>query len=190
MIVLKPFIIDPSQWLEAAWVDRIQLPDVEIPATDTEPARTEPGAIAEAQIQCVSYHPTQIDMLRADAARLGTPLDDREAELAAWVAAHTPPPPPPPPSPEEIQAEIVVSTQKRLDDFARTRLYDGNLSACTYATSSVPKFKTEGQYCVHARDATWAKLYQMLAEVEAGTRPVPTGYADIEPELPVLAWPN
>lgn len=35
-----------------------------------------------------------------------------------------------------------------------------------------------------------AKLYEMLAEVEAGTRPLPDGYADVESELPVLAWPD
>lgn len=89
----------------------------------------------------------------------------------------------------DLQDSIVSDTQRRLDTFARTRGYDGILSACTYATSPTPKFAAEGQYCVTSRDATWAKLYEMLAEVEAGTRPVPTGFADIEPELPVLAWP-
>lgn len=47
-----------------------------------------------------------------------------------------------------------------------------------------------GQYCVEMRDATWATLYQIMAEVEASTRPMPTGYADIESELPALAWPQ
>jgi len=88
-----------------------------------------------------------------------------------------------------VKQEIVDATQKRLDDFARTRNYDGILSACTYATSTALKFQAEGRYCFEARDATWAKLYQILAEVEAGTRPVPSGYADIEPDLPALAWP-
>lgn len=96
----------------------------------------------------------------------------------------------PPRDPAELQTEIVTATQQRLDDFARTRNYDGILSLCTYATSTVQKFKAEGQYGVTARDATWAKLYEMLAEVEAGTRPMPTGFEDIEPELPVLAWPQ
>ena len=90
---------------------------------------------------------------------------------------------------QALQDGIVTATQQRLDDFARTRNYDGILSACTYATSTVPKFQAEGQYAVTARDATWAKLYEMLAEVEAGTRPMPTSFADIEPELPVLTWP-
>lgn len=93
------------------------------------------------------------------------------------------------PSPEELQAEIVTATQQRLDDFARTRKYDGILSLCTYATSTNHAFAKEGQYGVNMRDATWAKLYEMLAEVEAGIRPVPTGYVDIEAELPVLGWP-
>lgn len=99
-------------------------------------------------------------------------------------------PPPPVKSPEELQTEIVEATQKRLDDFARTRNYDGILSACTYSDSLVQKFRDEGQYCLAARDNTWAKLYEMLAEVQAGTRPVPSGYDDIEPELPQLVWPN
>lgn len=90
---------------------------------------------------------------------------------------------------EALQTSVIAATQNRLDDFAKTRNYDGILSLCTYATSLIPKFKAEGQYGVEARDATWAKLYEMLAEVEAGTRPMPSGFADIEPELPVLVWP-
>lgn len=91
---------------------------------------------------------------------------------------------------EQIKSLVVLQTQSRLDTFAQTRNYDSILSAATYATSTNPKFQTEGQYAVQARDATWAMLYQILAEVEAGTRPVPTGFADIEPELPVLEWPQ
>lgn len=91
---------------------------------------------------------------------------------------------------QSLLSKVVDATQKRLDDFARTRGYDGILSACTYSDSLVQKFRNEGQYCLAQRDATWAKLYEMLAEVEAGTRPMPTSYADVEPELPVLAWPS
>lgn len=96
---------------------------------------------------------------------------------------------------QRLQKGIVVAVQKRLDAFAQTRGYDGILSACTYALSAVPKFAAEGQYCTDARDATWAGLYQLLATVQAGNWPtegagqMPAGYADIEPELPVLEWP-
>ena len=89
----------------------------------------------------------------------------------------------------KLIASVTQSVQQRLDDFAKTRNYDGILSACTYATSTVPKFQSEGQYAVNARDVTWAKLYEVMAEVESGTRPVLSGYSDIEPELPVLEWP-
>lgn len=91
---------------------------------------------------------------------------------------------------QALQQSIVDATQQRLDAFARTRNYDGILSACTYATSAVPKFAAEGQHAVNARDATWATLYQILAEVQAGTRPAPTGFADVEPDLPTLEWPQ
>ena len=99
-------------------------------------------------------------------------------------------------TPEELAADqqaliddITNQTQQRLDSFAKTRGYDGILSLCTYATSTNSKFQAEGQYGVTARDATWAQLYQIMAEVEAGTRPMPSGYADIEGDLPALVWP-
>jgi len=91
---------------------------------------------------------------------------------------------------EGIFTSIQDATQQRLDDFARTRNYDGMLSLCTYATSSNVKFQAEGLYGVDLRDATWSKLYEILAEIEAGTRPIPSAYSDIEGELPALVWPN
>ena len=95
-----------------------------------------------------------------------------------------------PPSQAEIIATFTAAIQKRLDDFAKTRNYDGILSACTYATSSVQKFQAEGQYCVNARDATWSAAYTILDEVQAGTRPMPASIADIENDLPALGWPT
>ena len=96
-------------------------------------------------------------------------------------------------TPEEKQValynDIINFTQKRLDDFAQTRNYDGILSAASYATSTNLKFQTEGQYCVDVRDLTWAKLYEILAEIQAGTRQAPNSFSDIESELPVLSWP-
>jgi hypothetical protein len=90
---------------------------------------------------------------------------------------------------DSLQSNIVSQVQDRLDTFAQSRNYDGILSACTYATSEIAKFAGEGQCCVSARDLTWLKLYEILAEIVSGTRPVPTGYADIAAELPVLVWP-
>ena len=108
---------------------------------------------------------------------------------ATWDGEVFTNPTPPPPTPEQIVAQYTAAVQKHLDDFARTRGYDGILSAATYATSTVPKFKAEGQYAVEARDATWAKCYEVLAAVEAGSRPMST-LDELLAELPVLEWPN
>lgn len=90
---------------------------------------------------------------------------------------------------EQIVAAITADIQQRLDAFARTRNYDGILSACTYAISSNPKFAIEGQHCVFLRDATWETAYQLLEEVQTGQRPVPQSIADIADALPALSWP-
>lgn len=92
-------------------------------------------------------------------------------------------------TPAQLEQEFTIAIQKRLDDFARTRNYDGIMSACTYAASTVVKFKAEGQACVNLRDATWSAAYTILAQVQAGTRPMPASISDIQADLPVLVWP-
>lgn len=90
----------------------------------------------------------------------------------------------------QIQAGIVAAVQRRLDDFARTRNYDSMLSLCTYASSANVRFSREGQYGVQARDSTWARLYEVMDEVQTGARTMPITIDDIEQELPVLEWPT
>lgn len=96
---------------------------------------------------------------------------------------------PPPPTVEEQQAAFTTAIQLHLDSFAQTRNYDGIMSAATYATSSVQKFKAEGQYAVDARDSTWNKAYKILDDVLSGARPMPT-IEEVIAELPSLAWPE
>lgn len=95
----------------------------------------------------------------------------------------------PEPTPEQVRAEITNAIQRRLDGFAQTRGYDSILSACSYATSGNVRFATEGQYCVDARDAHWMDAYAILADVEAGTRPLPT-VDEMLSEMPTLEWPQ
>ena len=83
-----------------------------------------------------------------------------------------------------------MNVQKYLDEFARTKTYDSILSACTYATSTFPKFAAEGQYCVQMRDACWGVVAQIESDVLAGVRPIPSGFEDVKAELPALAWPE
>lgn len=56
------------------------------------------------ELAFVSYHPTQLDLIRADAAKHGADLAEHEAMLAEWVAGYVPPPPPPVPVPQKVTA--------------------------------------------------------------------------------------
>ena len=89
------------------------------------------------------------------------------------------------PTQAEGIAGYTQQVQSYLDTTAQERGYDNIVSLCTYATSAIPKFKLEGQAGVIWRDAVWSKCYEILAEVQAGTREVPT---DIISELPVMNW--
>lgn len=91
---------------------------------------------------------------------------------------------------QQIKTEITAAVQDRLDAFARTRGYDDIVSACSYATSTHPRYGAEGRYCVAVREQTWDAMFAIEADVLAGTRPMPAGYEDIEPELPALVWPE
>lgn len=101
----------------------------------------------------------------------------------------------PEPTPEELAAALqtryTALIQLWLDEFAQTRGYDHINSACTYATSTDPTFRAEGEYCVALRDATWRTGYALLAEVQAGTRPVPTE-DELKALLPIgsAEWPT
>lgn len=90
-----------------------------------------------------------------------------------------------------FEARLAVYTdaiQARLDDFARTRGYGSILAACSYATSTVPRFLLEGQYCVGLRDQTWVQCYAILDAVQAGEREIPS-LDELLAELPVPQWP-
>ncbi|SDD55697.1 hypothetical protein SAMN05192589_107107 [Paracidovorax valerianellae] len=89
-----------------------------------------------------------------------------------------------------ITAAATARAQARLDGWARTRNYDGVLSLATYANSAVPRFAAEAARGIELRDATWAKLYEILTAVQAGERPMPRTWAALEQELPPLIWPD
>jgi len=96
-----------------------------------------------------------------------------------------------------LQEEFLASTKSRLisaiqsmlDDKAKERGYDSILSLCTYATSPTAKFSDEGQAGVSWRDEVWAKGYAILADVESGSRAIPT-VDELLAELPNFVWPG
>ena len=87
-----------------------------------------------------------------------------------------------------IKDGIIYQVQQRLDEFAQTRNYDNLLSLCSYATDSDLLFRKEGEFGVEIRSQNWRKCYQILDEIESGTRVVTEGYAEIKHELPPTQW--
>ena len=104
-----------------------------------------------------------------------------------WDGTGFAPPPTPEPSPAEIQQALVDAVQAHLDAVAKTRNYDGILSLASYSASTVTQFHTEGLAGVAWRDACWAYCYQVMADVQAALRPIPTA-AQLVAELPQMTW--
>lgn len=95
----------------------------------------------------------------------------------------------PEPTQEEIEARIqkqlTNAVQHVLDAKAQELLYDNCLSVCSYIDTGVPKFDAEGRAFRAWRSAVWAKGYEILAQVQAGQRAIPTE-AELISELPQL----
>lgn len=104
----------------------------------------------------------------------------------SWVQQDRPSSPAP--TVEQIINSLTSAVQIHLDAKARERGYDGILSACTYAGSTVPKFAAEGAVCLAWRDSVWDTCYRVMGEVQAGTRPIPSS-TELLAALPVMVWP-
>lgn len=134
------------------------------------------------------------------------PMDpgcDAYQQYLQWAADGNAADPPDALSAERVREAIVAACQQRLTDFAATRNYSSLEAISKYKDitdaeiNSLPaadrplvtKFRAECRYLALVTAQTWAVLYRGLAEVQAGTRPMPGGYADISAELPPLFWP-
>ncbi len=73
-----------------------------------------------------------------------------------------------------IQQQLTQAVQNVLDAQAQELNYDSCLSVCSYVDTGVQKFDDEGRAFRAWRSAVWAKGYEILAEVQAGTRAIPT----------------
>lgn len=73
-----------------------------------------------------------------------------------------------------IQAQLTQAVQNVLDTKAQELNYDSCLSVCSYIDTGVQKFDDEGRAFRTWRSQVWAKGYEILAEVQAGQRAIPT----------------
>lgn len=92
-------------------------------------------------------------------------------------------------TPEERRVRLAQAVQDHLDQAVRERGYDSIHTCVGYAgEAAVPQYQTEGQAARAWRSLVWQACYLVMAEVEAGDRPIPTK-AELLAELPVLVWP-
>ena len=119
MVKLSKLIkYDNANALEATWVEVDEVEQI----TTTDEDGNETTTDKEAIVKCHAYDGTQMDMLRADSAELGTPLDEYEA-LIAEVEANIVPPPPP--------------TSKELAAIAKAERAAAMLSGAPYTLDSI-----------------------------------------------------
>lgn len=88
---------------------------------------------------------------------------------------------------DDIKRELKEAVQAHMDATVRVRNYDSIMSCCTYQSSTDPTFAAEGSAALLWRDAVWRHSYQVLADYEAGLRPIPTA-DELIAELPALIW--
>lgn len=76
---------------------------------------------------------------------------------------------------DDMKAEGVQIAQDLLDGTAQAWGYDNIFTACTYADEdSVELFQKEGKALRAWRSLVWAACYQIIGEIQAGVRPIPT----------------
>jgi len=90
---------------------------------------------------------------------------------------------------QQMVEQYTQAIQKHLDNTARTRNYENIISACSYASGSHPKYSVEGRDCLQWREAVWDKGYEILNDVQAGRRLLPT-IQEVINELPPMVWTN
>lgn len=85
----------------------------------------------------------------------------------------------------EVQKVLTAVVQGHLDQEAAKLGYDNCNSVCTYVDTGVQKFDDEGRAFRAWRSAVWARGYEILADVQAGLRAIPSA-EELLAELPEL----
>lgn len=88
---------------------------------------------------------------------------------------------------EATKRSYELAVSQHLDTTVQAKGYDNIVSATSYA-GYTNTFQAEGIAAGEWRSAVWSACYQILVDVEAGTRPTPT-IDELIAELPTITWP-
>jgi hypothetical protein len=83
-----------------------------------------------------------------------------------------------------------VTVQAHIDATARERDYADGVACASYKTSTINLWAAEAATFIAWRDAVWATMYALLAEVDAGQAVPPANEAELLALLPVMEWPS
>ena len=97
-------------------------------------------------------------------------------------------PPPAPPAPPPTLADFDAALTAHLDATAQARRYDNRITCAVRAGYPGP-FQAEGAAFALWMDNCNVTAYTLLAEVQAGTRPLPSTTQALIDLLPPMVWP-
>ena len=88
---------------------------------------------------------------------------------------------------EQTKQHLLQAVDAYMDKTVQDRGYDNIAKCVTYEGDIDPIFNAEGTAAKQWRSKVYRRCYEILAEVEAGIRPVPTK-DELIAELPILDW--
>ncbi|HAT1744794.1 TPA: hypothetical protein I8Z16_003035 [Legionella pneumophila] len=89
---------------------------------------------------------------------------------------------------DDIKQEFNSGIQVYLDSIAKTKFYESSLHCASYANSTNPTWKAEGEAFIAWRDAVWIKAYDLLEQYEQGQIELGS-ITDLINQLPAIIWP-
>jgi len=107
------------------------------------------------------------------------PIDENAPEVQAFLN----------PNKAVSLNDYAGAVQAHVDAAAKAREFNDGVTAATYLTSSIPRWKADAEAFVAWRDQVWAYSYSELDKVRNGQRPQPTIENFIN-ELPAVSWPD
>ena len=123
--------------------------------------------------------------IRAAYPQVSLPAELSDEFIASMGLVATEPPAPPPPTVADFDAALT----RHLDATAQARRYDSRIT-CTLRAGYPGPFQAEGQAFALWMDACNLAAYTLLAEVQAGTRPLPENTQALIEALPPMVWPE
>lgn len=91
-------------------------------------------------------------------------------------------------SPEQIQQDLEAVLNRHIDSVAQTKGYDSRITVTLRAGYPNP-WQAEGIAFGAWMDACYAKVFEIMAEVQNGTRSIPTE-EELIAEMPPMIWPT